>query len=618
MKFFWWETKNRDDLHSAVHKTIEALKKKQAGRAQDNLRNMRLYGNLEILGLRSDSYHRTKSLNKLTLNVIQSNVDTATSKIAKTKPKVTFLTDGGDYSAQSRGKKLEQFSSGWMHKAGLYDLGPQVFRDSGIFGDGLVYFYPKFQEKSFSICVERVFPEEITIDEDEAIYGNPRQLHRTKYINREVLKSKYPKFKRQIDEAPGPKNNYLVEDRPEVIEVYESWHLPSGPDSKDGVHCLTVQNATLEHEDYKLEWLPFEKYGWNPRVLGYWSQGIAEQLTGIQIEMNKLLKRVQLAMHLCSVPRVMVENGSKVVKQHLNNDVGSIITYEGTLPQWDSQNKVQMELFAQIENLYQKSFEITGISQLSAQSKKPSGLDSGKAIREYHDIETERFAVQAQRYEQFYVNCCEKMIKMAKHYEEMGKEIDFNVMAQNDYSIEKINFKDVNMESDAYVMKPWPTALLSDSPAGKLSDVMDLMSVGLIDKRQASVLLDYPDIKSITDRNNAPTRNIEMVIEEIVERGNYVPPEQFQDLSNGIVMMQTSYLHYMNMKLPEQRLELFLRWIDDAMAIVNPPVTNEDVDNIQAMESEADAELMDQAQLEMEQGETIPTEAIEPTEILTT
>jgi hypothetical protein len=41
---------------------------------------------------------------------------------------------------------------------------------------------------------------------------------------------------------------------------------------------------------------------------------------------------------------------------------------------------------------------------MSASSQKPAGLDSGVAIREFQDIETERFALVSQNYEDCYIS----------------------------------------------------------------------------------------------------------------------------------------------------------------------------------------------------------------------
>jgi hypothetical protein len=40
---------------------------------------------------------------------------------------------------------------------------------------------------------------------------------------------------------------------------------------------------------------------------------------------------------------------------------------------------------------------------LSAAAQKPAGLDSGKALREYNDIESDRFMTIGQAYERYYL-----------------------------------------------------------------------------------------------------------------------------------------------------------------------------------------------------------------------
>ena len=135
-----------------------------------------------------------------------------------------------------------------------------------------------------------------------------------------------------------------------------------------------------------------------PQIIeGWYGTGLVEQLTPIQMELNRIALRTQQAMHLMAVPRVYVERGSQVVLSHLNNDIGNIIEYTGTPPVVNVGQAASGEVYAQFDRLYAKAYETTGISQLSAASLKPEGLNSGRAIREYNDLQTDRFAVIASR-----------------------------------------------------------------------------------------------------------------------------------------------------------------------------------------------------------------------------
>ena len=106
----WWNSKK--DAHEGVMARYEAILDDQSYRKEQNLQNLRLYGNYYNSGLSSSTYARSKSTtmrHRVTLNVIQSMCDTVTAKIAKNRPKATCLTSDGDYRMQRRAKLLDKF-----------------------------------------------------------------------------------------------------------------------------------------------------------------------------------------------------------------------------------------------------------------------------------------------------------------------------------------------------------------------------------------------------------------------------------------------------------------------------------------------------------------------------
>lgn len=563
-KKFWWKAE-KGQVHKHIGEFLNAMKQKQSQKSEDNLRNLRLYGNSEVLGLRFGEFSRVKTLNKLSLNVIQSTIDTATARIAKNKPKPMFLTDDGDYSIIKKAENLTSYIYGQFYGMGLYEIGQDVFRDGGVFGDGFI----KFIEVDGKFKAERVFPEEIVVDDDEAMYGETPQMHQIKYVSKERLKDQFPKHKMTIENSGlGDTVSFMYSQySADMIRVVESWYLPDS-NGQGGRHTITVERGDLIDEKYTRDYFPFEKWSYNKRLIGYWSQGISEMLTGIQIEINKNLKTIQTALHLGAVPKVFVEEGSKVISAHLNNQIGGIVKYRGTLPKEGQLMTIPPELFLTVDKLYQRAFEMIGLSQLSAASLKPSGLDSGKALRTYQDIETERFAVVSQRWENFYMRCAKKIIKMSRDAAKDNKDLAVTAMDKN--RIKEVKWADVDLCEDKYIMKVYPTNLLSDSPSGKWAEVKEMMEVGFLDKRQASSLLDYPDIEAVTSLDNAMIDDFRGIVEDIVDNGIYNPPEPFQDLEWMVPMMQSAYLKYKRSKLPVENLELFARWIDDAMIMLSP------------------------------------------------
>ena len=158
------------------------------------------------------------------------------------------------------------------------------------------------------------------------------------------------------------------------IMVVEGWHLRSGPKAKDGRHMIACTEGVLFDEEYNKDKFPFVFLHYSNRMLGFWSQGISEQLMGTQMEINTLLYTISRAIKLVGVPRVFIEEGSKVSKATNNNDVGVIVGYRGTKPIYEVAPCNAPELYEQLQRLIDYAYQQCGVSALQASSEKPAGL----------------------------------------------------------------------------------------------------------------------------------------------------------------------------------------------------------------------------------------------------
>ena len=610
----WWKSPNKSDIHTNVFAYVGHLDRDQAYKSADNLRYMRLYGNYELLGLDSYSYTRVESSNsvshRVTLNVVQSIIDTVISKMAKNKPKPTFLTDGGDWSLQRKAKKLTKFVEGVFNSSDFYKLALQAQKDACIFGTCAL----KFFKHEGNIKCERVFIDEIKVDDQEAFYSKPRQLHQVKYVHKSVLTEMFPDSADKIAMASDSTSEMNVSANQKletIIRVVESWHLPSGKTTDDdgneidhdGLHTISIANETLFTEKYDKQYFPFVFFRWNEKPIGFWGSGLSEQLQGIQLEINKILRTIQVSMHLVSIPKIMIEASSKIVTAHLNNKIGGIIKYAGTPPRYEALGTVPAELFTHLDRLYNRAYEISGVSMLSARSEKPGGIESGKALREFNDIESERFLEVMQRYEGNFIDAAEIIVGMAR--ELYQDDSNFSVKVKGRKFIETIKWSEVDMSEDKFLMDIFPTSALSNTPAGRLSDVQELLQAGFITKEDGLKLLDFPDLESSMTLMNAATEDIDYMLEEMLDKGNYMTPEPYQNLEMGIKKCQQAYLKARSEGAPDERLELLRRWMEDAQALLlkaaqgsNPPppmpqqsvpVTNATPDDRALMQAEAAA-----------------------------
>lgn len=562
----WWLC-DEGQAYTAVFATVQAIDTYQSYRRSTNARHMQLYGNLEALGIYTTMYDRSAVSNllntRLTLNVVKACVDTITSKVCKAKPRPLFLTQDGDYSQQKRAKQLTQYIDGCFDEMNIYDRGSRVFTDACLLDIGVMKFYTE----NGKVCAERILPFELVVDYAESIYGEPRQIHQKKFIDRDIMLGMFPDYKEKIMQASsilGPESFTAVSD---AIAVVESWHLASIKGGDDGIHTICIENCTLLKEDYKKDYFPFTFLRWSPRVTGFFSMSLAEELYGIQIEINKTLRTLQLGTHLTSVPRVFIENGSQINTAHINNDVGAIVRYSGQPPVFSTPTAFPPEMYQYLDYLYKKGFEITGISLMSATSQKPAGLNAAVALREYQDIETERFMTISQRYEQFYIDAAKIVVDLSRDLYKTNKNL--KVKAPNKKFIETIAWKDVNMPEDEYVIRVFPTSILPTTPAAKLQKIQEMVQAGWIDKDRGMLLLDFPDEESFVSSQTASIEVIDMIIESMIDKGEYQPPEPYMNLQQAKQSVQSAYLKARMQYVPEDRLELLRRFMDDCDAIVD-------------------------------------------------
>jgi hypothetical protein len=554
--FRWWTKK---DPHEAVWAAYSHIRQNDGARYEDNLRHLRLYGNRDYLGVLPSTFATPLSQDRVTLNVIKSVCDTVAARIAKNRPRPVFLTSGGNYTFRRRAKLLEKFVDSQFYTSGLNQVAPRVFLDACVFGTGIMKIY----RVGTTVKVERVFPGEVFVDQAEGMYGEPQQMYQRKYINRDVLLEMFPGKRELIMRANTPTDDRFNLERDSTVdqvEVVEAWHLPSSPDANDGKHCIVVDQGTLAEAEWNHDYFPFTIIRWSERLRGYWGMGLAEELTGIQIEINKLLMKIQKAFQLLAVPWVLVEAGSKIKKAHLNNQIGAIIPYTGTPPIVRPNQTMSPEVFSHLDRLYQRAYEIAGVSQLSASSLKPAGLESGVALREYNDIESERFALVSRSYEQMFMEAAKQVVNIGKAISEDNP--GWSVVTQRDkYTIQEVKWKDVDLEKDAYVLKVFPSSSLPSTPAGRLAMVEQLMGSGLLSPEEAKRLLDFPDLDRELALDRAASDNIDRIIEHMIDDGIFEAPEPFMDLALSLKKTQAAYNKAVNDNVPEDRLTLLRQFM---------------------------------------------------------
>lgn len=519
----WW-TKSKADVHTELFRTFKLLDENQQGRHELNLHNMRMYSNNYVSGLNGIDYALMYDGNKLRLNVIRSVIDTAAAHLATNRPRPRFLTIDGNFGMQRKARGLNDFVSGQFYALKQYEVGMKTFFDGAIFGTGLEKVYVDKQRNQ--VAAERVFTDEIVIDDREARYGKPRTMYQHTEADKWKLSKQYPKLASAIYTSAMVREGMMdsgQESSSDPVSLVEGWHLPDIVGGK-GRHTMAVTNAPILDEPWDAERFPFSIFRWADSPLGFWGNGLSELLTEIQVEINYLLQKIQHLMTLAT-SQVWVRKGSKINISSMNNDDFAIRTFEGQQPLFMAVQSVSPEYFSHVDRLFNRSFEVAGISQLQATSKKPQGLDSGVALREYNDISSQRFLHVQQRWENFHLDAAKLQIGAAKKIaEDTGS---YKVLAKGKNSLREVDFAKLQLDDDKHVMQCFPTNFLPETPAGKLQTIKEFAEISPEMQQYLIAELDFPDLEAATSLITSPIEMCDMLLEEMLEHGNYRPPTPF-------------------------------------------------------------------------------------------
>ena len=526
-------------------------------------RNMNLYYNRTAL----DGNAMLSS--RMTINVLQNCIDTAASIIAKNKPKPQILTDGSkDYDTKQRGKKLTKYLEGVYDQMGVYQLSKQFFLDAAIIGTGV---FKVFAENG-KLKLERIFIEEMLIDDTEGMHEKPQQIHQRKYIPRDVMAAQFQNDKEKLAkiqtcaQVSGGTATFSTAD---IIPVIESWHLPSGPKAKDGRHAISIENCTLLSEPYKKDYFPFIFFRWAHQTLGFWGRGICHEIWKLQRELDGISQTIQQAYRLASGAILAVEAGSAIPEAHLrSNKLFKIVEYSINKPEYLCPPLIQPEIYEYQQYLEDRMYKITGISQASATGTKPPDVKSGAAIREVDDIAQGRLETISQDFEQcIAVDLARIVLDISADLQRDGEEL--SIITASSTGAERISFADVMTDLEDCVLQVFPVSGLSTTPAGRLDQLMDYAQAGYLSKEQVMDVVDFPDLEDTVSLETASLHLIQDILSQIKEGKEYIPPSAYLTLPLAYRMVCLEVDRSQLQKVSPENVQRLRDWADECKALMD-------------------------------------------------
>ncbi len=580
----WWKAEGDERLAAELCSTAAYLKTNQTYRLRQLAVDVRLYSGLSVYsyaGSNTSKMDKTRTLpdDRPTFNLIESCVDTLTSRITQNEPQPKFLTDGADYKQRHLAQKLNQFILGEFYQTKIYEKAKKMFRDGCVMGAGALKIY---EGDDGRVCVDRVLQTDLYVDDNDSLNGDPQQMIQIKLVDREKLMANNPKLKVMIESTPNsypdnaPDTGRTTADQ---IMVIEGWRLPSGPDKEApgyiaGRHTIATQSGVILDEEWHKTKFPFVFFNYSSPFLGFWGQGIATRLFGTQMALNRILYTIAKAIHLVGVPRVFIEQSSKVVKAHNNNEIGVIVTYAGTKPSYEIAPCNAPELYAERDKLIEYGFRQEGISDMQATGTKPKGLDSGEAIRSYDDINSDRSAEVSKKYENIFVESSYLITDVAMDIAK--RDGKYQTVYPNKDGTKEIDLPKMSFLKDPFIIQCFTESSLPRTPAGRIATVTEQVQAGMLTLKEGRRLMKFPDLEANEKLDNASEERIFKILDAIVEDGEYTPPDPFLDLDLANVLVVQYINLYRAANLEQEKDDMLTDFFTQIqtlkMAATPPPV----------------------------------------------
>lgn len=581
-QYRWWDAENDNGLVAQVLSTTEYLKRTNMQRVRQASIFTRLFSGKPLYNFQSSNASLDQSnqlpIGRPTANVVYSCTDTLVSRISQNRPKPIFLTDGGSYKERKISEEANQFIQGEFFRVKAHEKRALQLRDACVLGNGFLKVFAKDNK----VQVERTLETELLTDFNDAYYDSPRQLIQRKLVDRGVFMDWFPDKEEIIAGATHgnvdttPRSTETISDQ---FIIAEGWHLPSSPDAKDGRHVIVCSQGVILDESWVREDFPFVKLSYNPNIVGFFAQGLAEILMPGQMEIYRMLIVASQAIELMGVPRIYLDELSKIMETSFNNRIGTIIKGRGA-PQFLNATSNNPEIYQWIQWLIQNAYQMSGISSMSAQGVLPQGIRSGEAIRSFDQVNDDRFAALQRRYEDSAIDLAYLMIDVAKDIvDETGS---YTTVFPGKNGLREVDFKQIKKLDDNFVIQCFEESSLPKDPAGRQAKLSEMLAAGEISNQEFRRLSNFPDLKQSDQLSAALEERILHALDEIIENGykNYkdIAPDPFiLDPSDLATTLCVNYINlYSTLELEEEKMQVLRNWFTQVQMLkaqaMPPPV----------------------------------------------
>ena len=564
--------------HNLLMEHCRALEEDQSEVHLQNILNAKLYSNREPMsfewsGTLSTSF---RPLRANVENIIQSVVDTLRARFATNRPCAKVVTRGASFDTYRRGRLLDKYLWGEFTAQDVWSLVEVLTKDAMVYGTGFIKADIDGDEPFY----ERVHPDEIVVDQRECVSGTkPYCLVQRKLVSRMWLMEHFGTTEAARDaifaaQSKGWQYTSYRSPTEDQVVLLEAWKRPTKRGGSDGRHVIVIENYTFVDESYKRDGFPFVWLKWREPESGFYGLPLVSDLMGYQIKQDDMNDLIDLGQNLMCVPRVLVEEGSEVQVSQLDNSVAKLLHYRGTKPEALTWPAFNAEMYTERERNKSNAYKDSGVSESVAQVTAMSSqdrFDSAPARQMHLDMQDARFNHITQRIERVYLDLATQMVTLGSELYS-GQKKSHRTTFVNRSVVEQIDWSEVDMDRDKYVLQVGAASVLNMTPAARTDKLEAWLAEGKINIEQYYAMSGQPDLERLTERLAAKTERAEYVVDQML-KGNSQTPTAF-DWESTLPIVQDELLRLMSMEdVPDGTIELFVDWLEMAKELAAPAVT---------------------------------------------
>lgn len=532
----WSRTESLQTLNSIIESNLDAYTYKLArylDKIDVDLRNYTEYSWQYSNNSFSTFLQDSDLMQAASSNVIKSVIDSLVSKLANNKTRPYFTPVNGTYETRQVVKSVQSYFDTLYDNADVHSKIAEAFREACIFNIGYLFINP------FKWDIELAHTWTIATLSSEG-------SNKTKMLMR-------------IENYPTT----LLDDEAKYRGKEKYVQYAIYVDIKEGVAAEYINGIKSREIPYKASSIPLVPVFFNEPVNGTKTISVVDELEGIQTQIDLINAKISTAAQLTPGNVTYVFENSSLKAGDISNKTAQV--YSIDMPPGTTQIPVQNVTPAAFDPQwlslldYYKglAYEMIGISQLSAQSKKPSGLNSGTALQTMEDIESDRFETQVTHYINAYVNLAKTIIDVAPE--------DASILPES-VNTSNIKWKDVKKESGLFKVQYSAASSLSKDPAEKVKQILQMSQVGLVSPSKIATYLDMPDLQDAFAGASAVQDAIDTVIQRAIDEDKYDIPEfiNYQELSSNIALIQNRLFSCLDNKKARQALERLTK-LDDTL-----------------------------------------------------